>query len=97
MQSKNNKTAAKSQQVRMPTSLEELFKNINLDKYVESFVEQEIDVETFMSMSDNDLREMGVNTFGARRKMSMAIKELNAMARNYHTSTAKISLRVGGK
>jgi len=81
----------------MPTSLEELFKNINLEKYIESFVEQEIDVETFMSMSDNDLREMGVNTFGARRKMSMAIKELNTMARNYHTSTAKISLRVGGK
>jgi len=97
MQSKNNKTSGKSQQVRMPTSLEELFKNINLEKYIESFVEQEIDVETFMSMSDNDLREMGVNTFGARRKMSMAIKELNTMARNYHTSTAKISLRVGGK
>jgi protein bicaudal C len=97
MQSKNNKAATKSQQVRMPTTLEELFKNINLEKYIESFVEQEIDVETFMSMSDNDLREMGVNTFGARRKMSMAIKELNTMARNYHTSTAKISLRVGGK
>jgi len=97
MQSKNNKTSGKSQQVRMPTTLEELFKNINLEKYIESFVEQEIDVETFMSMSDNDLREMGVNTFGARRKMSMAIKELNTMARNYHTSTAKISLRVGGK
>lgn len=97
MQSKNNKTSGKSQQVRMPTSLEELFKNINLEKYIESFVEQEIDVETFMSMSDNDLRELGVNTFGARRKMSMAIKELNTMARNYHTSTAIISLRVGGK
>lgn len=97
VQSKNIKTTMKNQQFKMPASLDQLFKNINLEKYIASFLEQEIDVETFMSMSDNDLRELGVNTFGARRKMSMAIKELNSQRRNCHTSTANISLRVGGK
>lgn len=96
-QSKNIKTTIKNQQFKMPVSLTDLFKNINLEKYTESFIDQEIDLDTFMSMSDNDLRELGVNTFGARRKMSMAIKELNIQRRNCHTSTANISLRVGGK
>lgn len=87
-QNKNTKT---NSTVTLPKSLTELFTNLNLNKYIESFLEQEIDITTFSTMSDNDLREMGVNTFGARRKMSMAIKELNSGIR-HHTSTANISL-----
>jgi len=86
-----NKTNTQKSIVNQPKSLTELFENLNLNKYIESFLEQEIDITTFSTMSDNDLREMGVNTFGARRKMSMAIKELNSGIR-HHTSTANISL-----
>lgn len=90
----NNNTNNNNSRVIQPTSLEELFESLNLSKYIESFIEQEIDLSTFVTMSDNDLRELGVNTFGARRKMSMAIKEINSGIR-HHTSTTNISLRVG--
>ena len=33
----------------------------------------QIDLSTFLTMTDNDLKELGITTFGARRKMLMAI------------------------
>ena len=48
-----------------------------LDRYIGLFQEQEIDLDTFLTMSDQDLRELGVHTFGPRRKMTMAIKIIN--------------------
>lgn len=83
----------KPQAKKVPADLATLFKCLNLEKYTEAFLEQEIDLQTFSTMSDNDLRELGVNTFGARRKMSMAIKELNGQRSN-QISTASISLRM---
>jgi protein bicaudal C len=94
-QTLKSKLANKQNNKNLPSSLSELFKNLNLEKYIQNFTEQEVDLATFQTMTDNDLRELGVNTFGARRKMSMAIKELNS--NRCHTSTANISLRVGGK
>uniref|UniRef100_A0A915HXB8 SAM domain-containing protein n=1 Tax=Romanomermis culicivorax TaxID=13658 RepID=A0A915HXB8_ROMCU len=35
-----------------------------------------IDTKTFLTMNDEDLKELGVNTFGARRKMVVAISEI---------------------
>jgi hypothetical protein len=36
---------------------------------LENFTEHEIDLTTFTSLTDADLREIGVSTVGARRKM----------------------------
>ena len=33
----------------------------------------QIDLQTFLTLTDNDLRELGISTFGARRKMLLAI------------------------
>lgn len=37
------------------------------------FEEQEIDVPTFLTLTEPDLSELGVSTFGARRKMGMGM------------------------
>lgn len=37
------------------------------------FVFHQIDYQTFLTLSEEDLKEVGVSTFGARRKMLMAI------------------------
>lgn len=90
----NNVVANNKYVTTMPKDLNSLFSQLSLNKYIQSFLEQEIDLQTFVTMSDNDLREMGVNTFGARRKMSMAIKELNGNKQS-HVSSANISLKIG--
>lgn len=39
----------------------------------------QIDYQTFLTLSDDDLKEVGVSTFGARRKMLLAISGENLM------------------
>lgn len=36
-------------------------------------VKLQIDLATFTTLNDQDLKELGINTFGARRKMLLAI------------------------
>jgi protein bicaudal C len=33
----------------------------------------QVDFPTFLTMSDNDLKEIGISTLGARRKLQIAI------------------------
>lgn len=33
----------------------------------------QIDLQTFLTLTDQDLKELGITTFGARRKMLLAI------------------------
>ena len=39
----------------------------------------QIDYQTFLTLSDEDLKEVGITTFGARRKMLLAISGENLM------------------
>ncbi|XP_041117103.1 protein bicaudal C homolog 1-like isoform X4 [Polyodon spathula] len=57
--------------------LPELFSKLGLGKYTDVFQQQEIDLQTFLTLTDQDLKELGITTFGARRKMLLAISELN--------------------
>ncbi|XP_012936522.1 protein bicaudal C homolog 1-A [Aplysia californica] len=59
------------------TDLAELFSALGLGKYTDLFQQQEIDLSTFLTLSDHDLKELGISTFGARRKMLLAIADLN--------------------
>lgn len=40
----------------------------------------QIDYQTFLTLSDEDLKEVGVSTFGARRKMLLAISGEDLMS-----------------
>jgi len=37
----------------------------------------QIDMASFMTLTDGDLRELGITTFGARRKLLLAIAGLS--------------------
>ncbi|KAL7858464.1 hypothetical protein AOLI_G00185660 [Acnodon oligacanthus] len=58
-------------------NLMELLLQLGLEKYNTVFQDQEIDYQTFLTLSEEDLKEVGVSTFGARRKMLLAISDLN--------------------
>ncbi|KAK6487577.1 protein bicaudal C-like protein 1-B-like [Huso huso] len=59
------------------SDLPELFSKLGLGKYTDVFQQQEIDLQTFLTLTDQDLKELGITTFGARRKMLLAVSELN--------------------
>eukprot|EP00112_Aurelia_sp_Birch-Aquarium-sp1_P010739 Seg2286.5 transcript_id=Seg2286.5/GoldUCD/mRNA.D3Y31 product="Protein bicaudal C 1-A" pseudo=true protein_id=Seg2286.5/GoldUCD/D3Y31 len=58
------------------TDLCDLFSRLGLGKYADVFQDQEVDLNTFMTLTDDDLKELGVSTFGARRRMILAIQDL---------------------
>ncbi|XP_037833203.1 bicaudal C homolog 2 isoform X3 [Kryptolebias marmoratus] len=72
----------------MIDDLPELLSQLGLIKYIDVFEEQEIDYQTFLTLSDEDLKEVGVSTFGARRKMLLAISDLNKSRRRLSDTPA---------
>ncbi|XP_072252532.1 bicaudal C homolog 2 [Leuresthes tenuis] len=72
----------------MTDDLPDLLSQLGLIKYIDVFEQQEIDYQTFLTLSDEDLKEVGVSTFGARRKMLIAISDLNKSKRRLSDAPA---------
>ncbi|KAM9833781.1 bicaudal C homolog 2 isoform 1-T1 [Syngnathus typhle] len=82
---------------QMMDELPELLSQLGLMKYINVLEQQEIDYQTFLTLSDDDLKEVGVSTFGARRKMLLAISDLNKSKRRpSDTSSVKSGYLEGG-
>uniref|UniRef100_A0A8C5MKU5 BicC family RNA binding protein 1 n=1 Tax=Leptobrachium leishanense TaxID=445787 RepID=A0A8C5MKU5_9ANUR len=79
------------------SDLPELFSKLGLGKYTDIFQQQEIDLQTFLTLTDQDLKELGITTFGARRKMLLAISELNKNRRKlFEPTNIRASFLEGG-
>lgn len=63
----------------MPTLLQRL----GLEHYQQRFDEEEVDFDTFLTMSESDLKEMGINTVGARRKLQIAISGIYSFQQDH--------------
>lgn len=80
-------------------NLDELLAKLGLLKYAAQFAEQEVDLATFLTLDDADLKEIGISTVGARRKLILAIGELQTMRTQGrgHFLVDMYRLRDGGK
>ncbi|XP_075068939.1 ankyrin repeat and SAM domain-containing protein 6 isoform X1 [Mixophyes fleayi] len=58
--------------------LSAILKKLSLEKYQPIFEEQEVDMEAFLTLTDGDLKELGIKTDGSRQQILAAISELNA-------------------
>uniref|UniRef100_A0A3B5L588 SAM domain-containing protein n=1 Tax=Xiphophorus couchianus TaxID=32473 RepID=A0A3B5L588_9TELE len=58
--------------------LSSILKKLSLEKYHPIFEEQEVDMEAFLTLTDGDLKELGIKTDGPRQQILAAISELNA-------------------
>lgn len=52
-----------------------LLQRVGLEKYHQVFTGEEVDYSTFLSLTDSDLKELGVSTFGARKRILTAVQE----------------------
>lgn len=55
----------------------------------------QIDYQTFLTLSDEDLKEVGVSTFGARRKMLLAISGESLSWLGFRSASPSVGV-VGG-
>jgi len=60
-----------------PSNLTEALGSLGLSKYEELFLNQDIDLQVFLTLNERDLKEIGVKLFGPRRKMTNFIVRIN--------------------
>ncbi|CAG7830597.1 unnamed protein product [Allacma fusca] len=59
-----------------------LFIQNSLEKYVDTFVSEEIDLDWFKTLTESDLRNLGVSSYPARKKMLLLIAQLSCRNNN---------------
>ena len=55
--------------------LASLLASQNLGKYTDVFLRHEVDLQTFATLTDEELKEIGIPTFGARKKLLLLARE----------------------
>lgn len=63
-----------------PTDLETLLDQVGLSSYLPVFREQDVDLQIFLTLTDQDLKECGIQKLGPRRKMTSAIARWHSHA-----------------
>nr|XP_020031637.1 ankyrin repeat and SAM domain-containing protein 3 isoform X4 [Castor canadensis] len=64
-----------------PQDLAELLEQIGCLKYLQLFEEQDVDLRIFLTLTESDLKEIGITLFGPKRKMTSAIARWHSSAR----------------
>ena len=63
------------EQIEAPLSIETILNELNLTKYSSHF--QDMKMETFKNLKEEDLKGLGISLIGPRRKISSAIAKMN--------------------
>ncbi|XP_068223862.1 ankyrin repeat and SAM domain-containing protein 6-like [Palaemon carinicauda] len=58
--------------------LSEVLQKLALNQYLDLFIDQEVDLDVFLELSDEDLEDLGISTAPAREKILKAIASLKA-------------------
>ncbi|KAK7796899.1 hypothetical protein U0070_008908 [Myodes glareolus] len=64
-----------------PQDLATLLEQIGCLKYLHVFEEQDVDLRIFLTLTESDLKEIGITLFGPKRKMTSAIARWHSSAR----------------
>ncbi|XP_019938288.1 ankyrin repeat and SAM domain-containing protein 3 [Paralichthys olivaceus] len=64
-----------------PKDLREFLAQIGISKYLSLLEEQDIDLRIFLTLTENDLKEIGIKLFGPKRKMTSGIARWHSSAR----------------
>ncbi|XP_061911910.1 ankyrin repeat and SAM domain-containing protein 3 isoform X4 [Entelurus aequoreus] len=64
-----------------PKDLAEFLEHLGFSKYLPLLEEQDIDLRLFLTLTENDLKEIGITLFGPKRKMTSAIARWHSSAR----------------
>ncbi|XP_054549837.1 ankyrin repeat and SAM domain-containing protein 3 isoform X2 [Talpa occidentalis] len=64
-----------------PQDLAALLEQIGCLKYLQVFEEQDVDLRIFLTLTESDLKEIGITLFGPKRKMTSAIARWHSSAR----------------
>lgn len=64
-----------------PNDLAEVLEEIGCTKYLKCFKEQDVDLRIFLTLTESDMKEIGVGLLGPRRKMTATIGRMNNLVK----------------
>lgn len=70
-----------------PKDMNTMLIGLGLEHYIDTFHIHEIDLDIFATLTPENLTTLGIQAFGARKKLLMAINQLNASKMNMTRST----------
>uniref|UniRef100_A0A8C2J7T6 Ankyrin repeat and sterile alpha motif domain containing 3 n=1 Tax=Cyprinus carpio TaxID=7962 RepID=A0A8C2J7T6_CYPCA len=74
-------TCTSKEYVNVLQDLAGFLEQIGFSKYLPLLEEQDIDLRIFLTLTENDLKEVGITLFGPKRKMTSAIARWHSNAR----------------
>lgn len=66
------------------SDIETLLTGINLQHHVQHFIDGEIDMTVFPTLTEQDLINIGIKPLGARRRIMMAVQEMASRINMQH-------------
>ncbi|XP_015230611.1 PREDICTED: ankyrin repeat and SAM domain-containing protein 3 isoform X3 [Cyprinodon variegatus] len=63
-----------------PKDLAEFLEQISFSKYLPLLAKEDVDLRIFLTLTENDLKEIGITLFGPKRKMTSAIARWHSSA-----------------
>ncbi|XP_066595085.1 protein bicaudal C homolog 1-like isoform X2 [Prorops nasuta] len=70
------------------TDLAGMLTDVGLDKYIRNFISHEVDMTMFPTLTEKDLSEIGITTWGAKRKIMLLITEMKTRTSPFSGSAA---------
>ncbi len=61
--------------MQRPTTIKELLERVSLQHLAELFEREEVDFALFLTLDEQDLREIGITSYGNRLKILRAVKD----------------------
>jgi len=77
------------------TSLGGILQKLSLERYQPIFDDQEVDMEAFLTLTDCDLRELGIQSPESRRQILATISEINAKKDQERQLCQKVAANFG--
>ena len=68
-------------------------KELKLTKYIPTFEEQDVDFSTLLTLTDSDLKEVGISLFGPRRKILTALSRWKKENNYYYYSNTEPKIK----
>ena len=78
----------------MSTQIAEFLSGLGLSQHIEAFVANDLDMDLLPTLMEADLRELGIDKLGHRKRLLAAIKALYGNENAATDSTARVQRRL---
>ena len=80
-----SETSADEVKTKSELSIEEFLQNIELSKYIEIFKEEEVTMDILLTFNDDDLKNIGIDKYGPRKKILNSITSLEHQGKIFYS------------